>query len=297
MRKLITITLVLLLSVSSAFAQGTSCEDGLMPMVSAQAAKAICSPKGTLSGEDLTSSDDITAGDDLVVTDDTTLTDDVSVGGQVALDAGTIAAAGTDDTNGTAIVDQIEYVTGADGTVGVELPSGTVGEFYCVINTDATNLLKVYPPASGTINGGTATTGSVSIAGTERACFYKVAANTWWAEGTNRRLPGTLVTAGAITSASGAITATSGNIVATSGNIVATSGDIVATAGDITVTNGALNIPATKNLALIAENAGNATCDATCTQGCVIGFDAGTSSFVACDTNTADTCICAAAGS
>lgn len=41
----------------------------------------------------------------------------------------------------------------------------------------------------------------------------------------------------------------------------------------------------------IADGA-NAACDTTCTTGCVIGFDAGTTAFVACATATADTCVC-----
>ena len=96
------------------------------------------------------------------------------------LDVGTIAAAGSDDTDGTAIVDQITYVTGADGTKGVELPTGSLGAIYIVHNADATNALKVYPPASGTINGGTATTGDVAVAAEETAFFILMAANTWY---------------------------------------------------------------------------------------------------------------------
>lgn len=100
---------------------------------------------------------------------------------QLGLDVGTIAAAGSDDTDGTAIVDQITYVTGADGTKGVELPASTgSGKVYIVHNSDASNALKLYPDASGQINGGTATTGDVSVAAEETAIMLDVAENVWY---------------------------------------------------------------------------------------------------------------------
>jgi hypothetical protein len=101
-------------------------------------------------------------------------------GNTLKLDVGTIAAAGTDNTNATAIVDQLTYVTASDGTKGVILPSGSIGEIYVVHNTVNAQNLKLYPPASGTINGGTATTGNVVVAGEETAILMKVAANTWF---------------------------------------------------------------------------------------------------------------------
>lgn len=93
------------------------------------------------------------------------------------------------------------------------------------------------------------------------------------------------------------VTVTTGNITAAAGSVVATLGDVTISAGDLTITAGDLNVPAAANLGLIAENAANTACDTTCTQGCIAGYDAGTSAFVACVTATADSCLCAAAGS
>ncbi len=98
----------------------------------------------------------------------------------IKLDVGTIAAAGADNTDATAIVDQITYVTASDSAKGVKLPSGNIGEIYIVHNTVAGQTLLLYPPASGTINGGTATTGSVVVAAEETAILFKAAANTWF---------------------------------------------------------------------------------------------------------------------
>lgn len=79
--------------------------------------------------------------------------------------------------------------------------------------------------------------------------------------------------------------------------LVVTSGNAVLTSGDLTVTSGTLNVPAAANLGLVAENGANTACDTTCTQGCIIGYDAGTSAFVACNSALADSCACAGAGS
>lgn len=124
----------------------------------------------------------------------------------------TLAAAGADDTDAALITVPLTYVTAADGTKGVELPAGSIGNTYCVINTHATNVLKLYPPALGTLNGGTATTGSISIAGTETVCYKKVSSTAWHGQGTNRRYAGSIVAATTITAGTG-LAATTGDVV------------------------------------------------------------------------------------
>ena len=47
-----------------------------------------------------------------------------------------------------------------------------------------------------------------------------------------------------------------------------------------------------QNIGATAANGANAACDTTCTTGCFIGWDAGTSAFVGCGSALADTCMC-----
>lgn len=71
-------------------------------------------------------------------------------------DIGTVAAAGSTLATGTAITNVTTYVTGADGTKGVTLPAGFIGQNYVIFNNGG-SALKVYPNASTiAINGGTA---------------------------------------------------------------------------------------------------------------------------------------------
>ncbi len=86
-------------------------------------------------------------------------------------------------------------------------------------------------------------------------------------------------------------------LVTAAAGVTVTTSDVVLAAGDLTVTTGDLNIPAAANLGVVAENGANTACDTTCTQGCIVGFDAGTNAFVACTSALADSCACAGAGS
>jgi hypothetical protein len=65
--------------------------------------------------------------------------------GQLRFGYGTIAAAGSTQAGATQIVNQITYVTAADGTKGVALPSMVKGMTVMVLNGSATAALKVYP--------------------------------------------------------------------------------------------------------------------------------------------------------
>lgn len=90
-----------------------------------------------------------------------------------------VAATGTDDTNAAALLEGRQVVTAADATKGVKLPSAVAGMEVWVINNEAAQALKVYPNTSDAIDGGTATTGSVTVAGGERAIFYALDATNW----------------------------------------------------------------------------------------------------------------------
>lgn len=99
-----------------------------------------------------------------------------------------IAGAGTDQTNGTAITKTNNLVTGADGTVGVVLPTPVAGYVVRVVNTVTTtgNVLKVYPGgASVQINALTASTGAFSVGPGREAIFVATSATQWYTAGHN----------------------------------------------------------------------------------------------------------------
>lgn len=97
------------------------------------------------------------------------------------MSVGTIAAAGSDETDATAIADQLTYVTAADASKGVILPASTgSGAIYVIHNNSAASVLKLYPDTTGQINGGTATTGDVAVAAEETAIMIDVATNVWY---------------------------------------------------------------------------------------------------------------------
>ena len=83
---------------------------------------------------------------------------------------GTIAAAGSVQGNATAIVNAVTIVTGADDAKGVILPVPTAGDELFVYSNTATAGLKVYPPANGTINDGSANA-AITIEGKTLAQF------------------------------------------------------------------------------------------------------------------------------
>lgn len=69
-------------------------------------------------------------------------------------------------------------VTGADGTVGVKLPTGVVGQVHIVINTvDA--ILKVYPATGEKIDGGSASAALSCTALYTYIFTYKDASEGW----------------------------------------------------------------------------------------------------------------------
>ena len=105
-------------------------------------------------------------------------TGDSTVGsGLVLSDVGTVAAAGANVGNAAAITAHVTIVTGANGTVGVKLPTGaTTGEVYVVSNS-AASILKVYA-TSETVNGVAGATG-FDIAASKGAICVKSGDATW----------------------------------------------------------------------------------------------------------------------
>lgn len=94
-----------------------------------------------------------------------------------------IAAAGSTNADATAVTSYNTIVTAADGTKGVILPAaGDVGEVFLITNNVA-QILKIYPPASSSINGATATTGAYSAAASAPTLIVRTTATALTAVG------------------------------------------------------------------------------------------------------------------
>jgi len=103
-------------------------------------------------------------------------------GGEFGLSRVAVAAAGTNQATAAVLAQQVNAVTGADGTVGVALPAAatTIGPIQ-VINTVATSPLFVYPVASGNdaINGLSANS-ALEMGPGEAAWFIPTSATQWY---------------------------------------------------------------------------------------------------------------------
>lgn len=96
-----------------------------------------------------------------------------------------IAAAGSDNTDATVItkVQTTCLVTPTGGSQGVKLPSDAeLMQPYIIANVSSTAAL-IYPPASGQINGDTATTGTVPLTARGTTICYRTGVNSWIAVG------------------------------------------------------------------------------------------------------------------
>lgn len=102
----------------------------------------------------------------------------VALGGQGV----SIAAAGSSQTDATAMVSSIAIVTAADGTKGVILPAGAIGDELWVFNSSASTL-KVYPPVGAAVSVAGTGLGTVNAAFsqlTQKCTLYKCQSVTQW---------------------------------------------------------------------------------------------------------------------
>lgn len=99
----------------------------------------------------------------------------------------TLAAAGSAQGDAGKITGQLVFVTDADATKGVILPTVTNGKFIIVVNT-ANAVLKIYPASGEKIQGGNANANISLAAYSVFLCGYK-ASGDWY---------GTEITAGAV---------------------------------------------------------------------------------------------------
>lgn len=88
------------------------------------------------------------------------------------------AGAGTNQGNGTALTADFNAVTGADGTVGVVLPTATATSVIHVVNT-GTAILKVYPATGAQINA-LGANAAISLAPGVHAIFVGRSATLWY---------------------------------------------------------------------------------------------------------------------
>jgi len=89
------------------------------------------------------------------------------------------AAAGNSVANATAMTAQYNTVTGADGTKGVLLPIAAADEIVTVVNTDATNALKVYAITGSQINA-LGSTVAYSVTPGQTATFVGRSSTLWY---------------------------------------------------------------------------------------------------------------------
>jgi len=106
-------------------------------------------------------------------------------GGFFGLSVAALAAAGNSQATYAAVADQVNAVTGADGTVGVALPAAVAGRAIYVINTSQTAVLPVAPVNAGNdqINALTAGTGVFTMGPARAAWFIPTSATQWYVTG------------------------------------------------------------------------------------------------------------------
>jgi hypothetical protein len=96
--------------------------------------------------------------------------------------AGDVAATGNSQGTAAPLLYPVNNVTASDGTKAVVLPSiGAPGHTVKVYNSVATSGLPIYPPSSGTINGGSANA-AVTIEGKTLATFVATSSTNWAAQ-------------------------------------------------------------------------------------------------------------------
>ena len=99
--------------------------------------------------------------------------------GKVRMASASPAAAGASVSDATAMTAMFNTVTGADGAKGVLLPIAAADEVVVVVNTDATNALKVYAITGSQINALGSTVAFPVTAG-QTATFVGRSATLWY---------------------------------------------------------------------------------------------------------------------
>lgn len=95
------------------------------------------------------------------------------------IDAATLVATGNSQGTAAAIVSDTVYVTAADNTTSVKLPTAVSGRRIVVINTVANKVLPIYPATGASINAESANA-AVSLPAGSVAVFYATSATKWY---------------------------------------------------------------------------------------------------------------------
>lgn len=98
-------------------------------------------------------------------------TTSVTASGDLYIASATVAAAGSNQGNAAQLAGGFTLVSAADDAKGVKLPAAAAGRVVIIKNNTSAKNLLVYPATSDKINGGTATTGSLTMAGLTAAMF------------------------------------------------------------------------------------------------------------------------------
>lgn len=93
----------------------------------------------------------------------------------------TVAATGSTNADAAALKEGFNLVTGGDGTKGVVLPAIAAGVQVIVKNSSGSNL-KLYPGTGKKINGGTATTGALTLAANTIAILTAYDTTDWFSQ-------------------------------------------------------------------------------------------------------------------
>lgn len=129
----------------------------------------------------------------------------LTIGGNLRKSIASVAATGTNQATAAAITADLNFVTLADGTVGVILPSAVLGDAIEITNTvlTAAGILKVYPATGATI--GTLSANSALSMLPGETIIFKATSTTSWLTNANLR-----VASGLLTTASAADTVVTG---------------------------------------------------------------------------------------
>ena len=95
----------------------------------------------------------------------------VTASGDLYIASATVAAAGSNQSGAAQLAGGFTLVSAADDAKGVKLPAAAAGRVCIVKNNVSGKNLLVYPATSDKINGGTATSGSLTMAGLTAAMF------------------------------------------------------------------------------------------------------------------------------
>lgn len=137
-----------------------------------------------------------------------------SSAGRLARSSAVVAGAGTIQGDATAMTAELNVVTGADGTVGVKLPTSAADNVVIVINSSASAVMKVYPALGAQVNA-LGANAAFSLGPDRMAVFIGRSTTLWYAAGYSAATPtvtelATLagVTAGTVTAGKAVVTTT-----------------------------------------------------------------------------------------